>query len=47
MGQFNFPGFSFVNLMTLMLDFFGTSKADEDYATVEEAAQRAGHRTGA
>jgi hypothetical protein len=42
-GQFSFPGFSFVNLIALMLDFFGTSKTDEDFASVEESAGSIGY----
>ena len=42
-GQFNFPGFSFINLVSLMLDFFATSKADEDFASVEEYAGSIGY----
>ena len=38
MGQFSFPGFSFLNLVQLMMDFFKTDKADEDFTTVEEYA---------
>lgn len=42
-GQFSFPGFSFINLIELMLGFFGTSKADEDFATDEEYAGSIGY----
>ena len=43
MGQFGFPGFSFINLVGLMLNFFDTGKADEDYETVEEYAGSLGY----
>jgi ubiquinone biosynthesis protein Coq4 len=42
-GQFSVPGFSFVNLVGLMLSFFDTDKADEDYATTEEYAGSIGY----
>ena len=38
MGQFSFPGFSFLNLVQLMLDFFKTDKADEDFTTLDDYA---------
>ena len=43
MGQFSFPGFSFLNLVSLMLNFFDTDKADEDYATPEDYAGSIGY----
>ncbi len=42
-GQFSFPGFSFLNLVGLMLSFFDTDKADEEYATIEEYANSLGY----
>lgn len=42
-GQFGFPGFSFLNLVQLMLDFFKTDKADEDHATPEDYAGSIGY----
>lgn len=42
-GQFSFPGFSFLNLVGLMLSFFDTDKADEDFATTEEYANSIGY----
>lgn len=42
-GQFSFPGFSFLNLVGLMLSFFDTDRADEDYATAEEYANSIGY----
>jgi hypothetical protein len=43
MGQFSFPGFSLINLVGLMLNFFDTDKADEDFATPEEYAGSIGY----
>lgn len=42
-GQFSFPGFSFLNLVGLMLSFFETDKADEDYVNIEEYANSIGY----
>jgi ubiquinone biosynthesis protein Coq4 len=42
-GQFSFPGFSFLNLVGLMLSFFDTDKADEDYTTTEEYTNSIGY----
>ncbi|NBO29726.1 MAG: pyrroloquinoline quinone biosynthesis protein [Synechococcaceae bacterium WBA_2_066] len=42
-GQFSFPGFSFLNLVGLMLSFFDTDKADEDYVSIEEYANSIGY----
>lgn len=42
-GQFNFPGFSFINLVGLMLGFFGTGKTDEEFDTDEEYAGSIGY----
>ena len=42
-GQFSFPGFSFLNLVGLMLSFFDTDKADEDYTNPEEYANSIGY----
>jgi ubiquinone biosynthesis protein Coq4 len=42
-GQFSFPGFSFLNLMGLMLNFFDTAQADEDFATAGEYAGSIGY----
>jgi ubiquinone biosynthesis protein Coq4 len=42
-GQFSFPGFSFLNLVGLMLSFFDTDKADEDFNSIEEYANSIGY----
>jgi ubiquinone biosynthesis protein COQ4 len=42
-GQFAFPGFSFLNLVGLMLTFFDTGKADEDFESPEEYAGSIGY----
>ena len=42
-GQFSFPGFAFLDLVGLMLSFFDTDKADEDYANAEEYANSIGY----
>jgi ubiquinone biosynthesis protein Coq4 len=42
-GQFSFPGFSFLNLVGLMLSFFNSDKADEDLTGSEEDANSLGY----
>jgi ubiquinone biosynthesis protein Coq4 len=42
-GQFSFPGFSFINLVGLMLSFFKTDKADEDFTSTEDYADSIGY----